>query len=415
MSDDFLATEESLMRRRGAQHRIVDYDPPGWAVWRGSTQSAFTIGIEEELMLLDERDWSLAYCSEEVLAKLPDELRERVSLETHAAVIELTTRPHERVDRAIWELAGLRRRLSAALAELGLRAAGAGTHPSAVWNDSVVTPQPRYQAIEESTRVLARREPTLAMHVHVGIPDPNDAIRALNRMRVHLPLLLALSANSPFWQGRPTGLAATRPSLFGAFPRSGLPRRFRDYRDWADSIESLMTAEAIPDSSYLWWDLRPQPRLGTLEVRIMDAQTSVEDVGALAALVQALVRMEVYDAPAGPWRTNSEELIEENRFLAARDGMDAMLIDPSSGGRIPAVGALEQLLAACRPHAWLLDCERELDSTRALAAENGAAMQLRLACDGDLDQLAASLAERFSPSAQLTYPLRRRKLLSTLT
>ena len=125
--------------------------------------------------------------------------------------------------------------------------------------------------------------------------------------------------------------------------------------------------------------------------------------------------MEVYDAPAGPWRTHADEVIEENRFLAARDGMDAMLINPASGGRIPAVAALEQLLAACRPHAWLLDCEAELDSTRALAAENGAARQLRLARDGDLEQLAEALADSFTPEAQRMYPVWRRNLLSAVT
>ncbi len=403
------------MRRRGVRHRFVEFHPPAWAAWRGTPETPFTVGIEEELMLLDERDWSLVYRSDEVVAELPDDLRDRVSLETHAAVVELTTRPHERIGAAVRDLADLRSRLAQALGELGLRPAAAGTHPSAVWRDSVVTPLPRYRAIAESTRVLARREPTLAMHVHVGIPDAGDAIRALNRMRVHLPMLLALSANSPFWQGRATGLAATRPSLFGAFPRSGLPRRFRDYRDWADTVETLVRAEAIPDFSYLWWDLRLQPRLGTLEVRIMDAQSGIEEVAALAALVQSLVRMEVYDAPAGPWRTHADEVIEENRFLAARDGMDAMLINPASGGRIPAVAGLEQLLAACRPHAWLLDCEAELDSTRALAAENGAARQLRLARDGDLEHLAEALADHFTPGGQRMYPVWRKNLLSAVT
>ena len=158
-----------------------------------------------------------------------------------------------------------------------------------------------------------------------------------------------------------------------------------------------MRAEAIPDFSYLWWDLRLQPSLGTLEVRIMDAQSGVEEVGALAALVQSLVRMEVYDAPAGPWRTHADEVIEENRFLAARDGMDAMLINPASGGRIPAVAALEQLRLACRPHAWQLDCEPELDSTRALGTRGGAERQLAHGVGGDLREVVAGLARAYSP------------------
>jgi carboxylate-amine ligase len=376
----------------------MHYEPPAWAAWRGGLPSSpFTLGIEEEVMLLDARNWSLAYAADDVIAELPPELVGRVSLETHAAVIEVRTGVHTRVDDAVAELAGLRCRLAEALAPRGLRAAAAGTHPMAVWSDSVVSSHPRYRAIEESTRVLARREPTLAMHVHVGVPTPHAAIQVLNRMRVHVPLLLALSANSPFWQGRATGLASTRPSVFGAFPRSGLPRRFRSYRDWTETVDLLMRADAIPDWSYLWWDVRLQPRLGTVEIRIMDAQTRIEDVAALAALVQALVRVELHDPLASPWHTEAAEIIQENRFLAARDGMEALLIDPESGGRLHAVGLLESVVRACEPHAELLGCGRELALARALAAENGAARQLALARDGDLRHLPAELADDFHP------------------
>jgi glutamate---cysteine ligase / carboxylate-amine ligase len=377
----------------------MDFVPPAWAAWRGGLASSpFTLGIEEEVMLLDASDWSLAYAADEVMADLPPDLRERVSLETHAAVMELATGIHTRVADAVDELACLRSRLSAALAPRGLRAASAGTHPTAVWSDSVVSSHPRYRAIEESTRVLARREPTLAMHVHVGVPTPHAAIQVSNRIRVHLPLLLALSANSPYWQGRATGLASTRPSVFGAFPRSGLPRRFRSYRDWTETVDLMMRSGAIPDSSYLWWDVRLQPRFGTVEIRIMDAQTRIDAVAAIAALVQALVRVELSQPLASPWHTEATEIIQENRFLAARDGMDALLIDPESGTRVPAVTLLEAVLEACEPHAELLDSAAELDSARTLAAQNGAARQLAEGRDGDLRRLAAELAAAFSPS-----------------
>jgi glutamate---cysteine ligase / carboxylate-amine ligase len=377
----------------------MDFVPPAWAAWRGGLPSTpFTLGIEEEVMLLDAHDWSLAYAADEVVAELPPDLRERVSLETHAAVIELATGVHTRVADAVAELASLRARLSAALTPRGLRAAAAGTHPMAVWSDSVVSSHPRYRAIEESTRVLARREPTLAMHVHVGVPTPHAAIQVLNRIRVHLPLLLALSANSPYWQGRATGFASTRPSVFGAFPRSGLPRRFRSYRDWTETVDLMMRSGAIPDSSYLWWDVRLQPRFGTVEIRIMDAQTRIEDVGAIAALVQALVRTELSTPLASPWHTEASEIIQENRFLAARDGMDALLITPESGGRVPAVDLLDSVLESCEPHAELLGCLSELASARTLAAQNGAARQVAFAQDGDLRRLTAELAAAFSPA-----------------
>jgi glutamate---cysteine ligase / carboxylate-amine ligase len=374
---------------------------PVWAAWRAGPPSAqFTVGIEEELMLLDPYDWSLAFRSNQVIADLPPGLRDRVTLETHAAVMEIATGVHRRVVDAVAELADLRSQLSGALAGQGLRAAVAGTHPSAVWNDTVLASHPRYRHIDESMRVLARREPTLALHIHVGVATPQAAIRVYNRLRAHLPLLLALSANSPFWQGRATGFASTRTTLFEAFPRSGLPRSFRSYRDWTEAVEPLIGSGAIADPSFLWWDIRLQPRYGTVEVRIMDAQTTVEDVAALAALVQSLARLE-FERPSAEEEFTPVEVIEENRFLAARDGMEALLIDADSGDRIPAIAQLELTLGACRPHAELLGCERELAALRPLAAENGASRQLTDARDGDLRQVSARLARAYQPELPL--------------
>jgi carboxylate-amine ligase len=246
-------------------------------------------------------------------------------------------------------------------------------------------------------RVLARREPTLATHIHIGVATPGAAIGLLNRLRVHLPLLLALSANSPFWQGRATGFASTRTTLFDAFPRTGVPRSFRGYRDWVRTVDALLRSGAIAEPSLLWWDARLQPRLGTVEVRIMDAQTTVQDVGALAALVQSLARFELHrpdrpgtDVPAG-------ELIAENRFLAARDGIEALFIQGDRGERTPAITQLERILDACHRHAERLGCERELAAARALAATSGASRQLAHACDGDLRPVTARLAHGYSP------------------
>ena len=156
--------------------------------------------------------------------------------------------------------------------------------------------RPRHR-LGRGPALLARREPTLATHVHVGVATPRAAVRLLNRLRAHLPLLLALSANSPFWQGRATGFASTRTTLFDAFPRTGVPRSLHGYSDWVRTVDALLRSRAIADPSLLWWDARLQPRLGTVEVRIMDAQTTVEDVGALAALVQSLARSSNSSAP----------------------------------------------------------------------------------------------------------------------
>ena len=149
-------------------------------------------------------------------------------------------------------------------------------------------------------RELARREPTFGLHVHVAVPEPDAALRALNAVRAHLPVLLALSANSPYWQGRDSGLASARTPIFQAFPRTGPPRAFRDYAEYVEAIDVLMRCDAIPEPTFLWWDARLQPRFGTLEVRIMDAQTRVADTAAIAALVQCLVKLEAEREPGEP-------------------------------------------------------------------------------------------------------------------
>jgi carboxylate-amine ligase len=228
-------------------------------------------------------------------------------------------------------------------------------------------------------RELARREPTFALHVHVGIPDPETAVEVANRMRAHLPLLLALSANSPFLRGRETGFASTRTPLFQAFPRVGIPRRFRNYDDWVGAIAPLIDAGAVPESTFFWWDVRLQPRLGTVEIRIMDAQTSIEDLAALAALTQSLVVMEATDRLAPERLVDSPEVLDENRFLAARDGMSAEFVDPRTGSRIPVRELVEEIVDATRLYAARLGCLDELELVLRMAADPPAERQRALA------------------------------------
>jgi carboxylate-amine ligase len=276
------------------------------------------------------------------------------------------------------------------------RAASAGTHPFAVWQDTVVSSGERYQAVYGSMRELARREPTFALHVHVGIPDAEAAIRVVNALRVHLPLLLALSVNSPFWQGRDTGLASARTPLFQAFPRVGIPRRFSGYSDWVETVDLLIRCEAFPEPTFLWWDVRPQPRFGTVEVRILDAQTSVADSAALAALVQCVARLEAERPAPLPRLGHGAEVLEENRFLAARDGMEARLIDADGTRRVPARGLLDALVGECEPHARALGCEEELAHVLELGRCTGAQRQLNLARgEGRLPELVRLLADSF--------------------
>jgi carboxylate-amine ligase len=369
-----------------------------WSAWRPS--APYTIGIEEEVMLLDPEDWSLAQRSDDVLPQLPPELAKHVSAETHQAAIELATDPHRTVRDAIAELRHLRVWLSEELEALGLAVAAAGTHPSALWTETLVSPASRYQVIQRTMADLARREPTFALHVHVGVPDPNVAIRLLNQVRAHLPMLLALSANSPFWQGRATGLASTRTSVFGAFPRTGVPRRFTSYEDWVQTVDTLLRSGAFPEPTFLWWDVRPQPALGTVEVRVMDAQTDLEATAALCALVQSLARLEIEQGYASRALVDAEEVLEENRFLAARDGIEADLLDPEAEMRRPARAQLRRLLDALRPHADALGCRSELERVLALALAPAFLHQLDVAerRGGDLPELTKELAAAFAPT-----------------
>jgi carboxylate-amine ligase len=368
---------------------------PEWSHWHPS--GAYTVGIEEEVMLLDPSDWSLAHEMDELMPRFSEELGGHVTAETHGAAVELATGPHESVDGAADEAAALRAMLAAELVPLGLRAASAGTHPFTLWTDTQISSGARQQLVYGSMRELARREPTFALHVHVGIPDADAAIGVFNRLRSHLPLLLALSANSPFWQGRDTGLASARTPLFQAFPRVGIPRAFHTYDEYVETVDLMMRCGAFPEPTFLWWDVRLQPRFGTLEFRIMDAQATAARTRGLVALVQSIVHLELEQGYNSELLVQSPELLAENRFLAARDGIEARLIDPVAERRVPARMLLASLLDAVRPHAQALGCEAALQSVDAIARETGAAWQRRAAGGPDrLLGLVERLADQYA-------------------
>ena len=370
---------------------------PAWATWNTDGGEGWTLGVEEEVMLLHPGSWSMAHAIDDVLGDAPPDLRAKLCSETHSAAVELNTGVHRTAGEAVADLADLRARLADTLAGLDLAAACSGTHPFAVWSDMRVAAAERHQEVYGSMRALARREPTYALHVHVGVPTPAGAVATLNQVRAHLPLLLALSANSPYWQGRDTGLASARTPLFQAFPRVGIPRVFSSYADWARSVDLLIASGALPDHSYLWWDVRLQPCLGTVEVRIMDAQTTLEQNAALVALVQCLVRLEVLEGHASSRVLHAQEVLEENRFLAARDGVAARLIDPDRGARVPVTEIVADVVEACEPHARDLGCADELALVAPLVEASGAVRQRELAGEEDdhrrlLEGLARSFA-----------------------
>jgi carboxylate-amine ligase len=369
---------------------------PDWAQWRPAHASPqWTLGVEEEVMLLDPSSWALAHVIDDLLPVLSQKLAASAAAETNASTLELATGVHTGLSSAIAEMATLRARLRNEIARSGLRAATAGTHPMSEWQDSRVSGGARYQLLQASLRDLTLREPTFALHVHVGVPDPELAIQVMNRMRVHLPLLLALSANSPFLRGRDTGFASTRTPLFQAFPRVGIPRRYDSYDDWVQAIAPIVNAGAVPESTFFWWDVRPQPRLGTVEIRIMDAQTSLQDVAALVAFTRALVVAEASDRLAPERLISAPEVLDENRFLAARDGMDAEFVDPRTRSRVPARVLVEEMVECTRLHAQRLGCADELLDVLRLAADPPAERQRAAAGAQGLEAAVAGLSDAF--------------------
>jgi carboxylate-amine ligase len=369
---------------------------PAWARWNGSGPR-YTVGVEEEAMLLDAQNLQLRQCADAVHSRLSGATYEHTGLETHAGVLELRTSVHSSVTESVRELTSLRAQVAAALGELGLCGACAGTYPLASGEANRLSGAPRYRALAATLRTLARRSATMALHVHIGVPDPEDAARLLNGLRASVPVLLALSANSPFSEGRDSGFASERTSIFQAFPRTGIPRAFTDYSEYVQAIDLLIGSGAIPDPSFLWWDVRLQPALGTVEVRVMDAQTDLKDTAALVALVLALARAELEDpapAPVGP-----PEVLAENRFLAARDGVGARLIDPHTGRRETLGGVVQSMLDRCRPHAEDLACAAELGAVSDLTFINGARRQRQRVHEAGLSATVVMLAEHFEGSS----------------
>ncbi|MFT4048786.1 MAG: YbdK family carboxylate-amine ligase [Solirubrobacterales bacterium] len=370
---------------------------PAWSSWGGGKFPDWTVGIEEEVMLLNTQDLTLAQSIDYVLRTVSPNLAERLTAETHGSAVELATGVNEKVSEAVNDLHDVRTRLKRELEPLALKVASSGTHPQAVWYQTVISSGERYQGLYGSMRELARREPTFALHVHVGIGDEESAIRLYNRMRAHVPLLLALSANSPYWQGRDTGLASARTPLFQAFPRVGIPLKFDDYADYVETVDLMIRADCFPEPTYLWWDVRPQPRFGTIEIRTMDAQIDSETTASLVALVQSVAKLEIEEGFYSEKQLSVQEALNENRFLAARDGFDAELIDADTSTRVPIAQLLPRLVEAARPHAQELGCEAELEALIDTDFRTGAQRQREIVRSGaSLTELVGTLAQQFA-------------------
>jgi glutamate---cysteine ligase / carboxylate-amine ligase len=348
------------------------------------TGPSFTIGIEEELMILDAETLALANAIEAVLEEYGE--NDDVKPELLEPVLEIATAPHPDTRAAGEQLRALRRGVSEAARRRGLVLGSAGTHPIARWEEQRVSSRPRYRELISALRFVARQEIIFGLHVHVGIDDAEKAIHIANGMRVHVPILFALAANSPFWRADQTGFASTRMPIFRAFPRVGIPPHYDGWEDYERRIGFMVESGVIEDYTFLWYDVRPHPNFGTVEIRAMDAQTRVEHTLALAALIQAMVKelAEHYEAGRELGRY-PYEMLDENKWLAARHGMEGELVDLPERRLVSAKDLARRLYDRLREHAQDLGSDAEFEGVEDILQHGNGAQRQRVVYEANHD------------------------------
>ena len=344
----------------------------------------FTLGIEEELMILDPGDgYRLANAITDLIDGAPDGDLKPELLE---CVLEIATRPSANTAEAGTQLRGLRKQASAAAAKHGLQIGSAGTHPFGLWEDQRISAAERYRNLVAELKFVARQELIFGLHVHVGLDDREKAIHVANGMRVHVPILTALGANSPYWRGDDSGLASARVPIFRAFPRIGIPPVYKDWQDYEDRIAFMGESGVIRDYTYLWFDVRPHPTLGTVEIRATDGQTRVEHTLALAALIQAMVRELALHFESGQKLAEYPyEMLDENKWAAARHGRHGELVDLPTTDRVPTRELARRLYDRLRDHAVDLGSVNEFDCLVELIDEGTGADRQRVVYEANQD------------------------------
>ena len=298
---------------------------------------SFTLGIEEEYQTVDPVTRDLrSHIATEMLAQGKVRLEERVKAEMHTSVVEVGTRVCRTIEEAREDLYQLRREMIKLAREHDLVLVAGATHPFADWRTQEIYPDPRYHQVVKDLQLVARSNLIFGLHVHVGVEDREAAIRIMNSMRYFLPHILALSSNSPFWMGLQTGFKSYRSKVFERFPRTGIPDVFANWSDYETFVNLLVKTGCIDNGKKIWWDIRPHPYFDTLEVRVCDIPMRLDETVAIAALIQATVAI-LYKLHASnkSYRIYGRALISENKFRAARYGLDGMLIDFGKEEEVP--------------------------------------------------------------------------------
>ena len=342
----------------------------------GLLDGQFTLGIEEEFQIVHAETRELRSYVSQILEEgsLNAILRERVRPEMHQSVIETGTGICRDIKQAKDEICELRGSLKVLAEKGGMRIVAAGTHPFSDWKKQEITDADRYRTIVEDLQDVARANLIFGLHVHVGIKDKDVAMALTNQVRYFLPHILALSTSSPFWLGRPSGLKSIRSEIFKRFPRTGIPGHFDSYARFQRYVDTLIKTGCIDNAKKIWWDVRPHPFFDTVEIRICDMTTRIDDTLAIAALIQAVMG-KLYLLYRRNWafREYSRELIEENKWRAVRYGLDGQLIDFGKQEQVPVRHLVEELLEFVQETADIFKSQDELDRIRGILKEGTSA------------------------------------------
>src|SRR5438105_12734986 len=338
----------------------------------------FTLGIEEEFAIVDPETRELRSHIHEILDDGKVTLKEQIKPEMHQSVVELGTEICRDIDDARTHVTELRSRLAALAGRSKLKIASVGTHPFSHWRDQLITKGERYQEIVKDMQLLARANLIFGLHVHVGIPDRDSAIQVMNQTRYFLPHVYALSVNSPFWVGRNTGLKGYRLKVFERFPRTGIPDSFESLSEYEDFCKLLVKTGCIDNPKKIWWDIRLHPFFDTLELRVCDAQSRVDDTLAIAALLQAIIsKLFKLLRQNTTFRVYRRRLLDENRWRATRYGIDGKLIDFGREAAVETRSLINELLEFVSTEVEELGSEREMAHIERIMREGtGADRQL---------------------------------------
>jgi carboxylate-amine ligase len=343
-----------------------------------ATNHTFTLGIEEEFAIVDPVTRELRSHIQEILEGGRVLLKEQIKPEMHQSVVELGTEICSSISHAREHVVELRSKLASLAGKAGLRIASAGTHPFSHWRDQLITEGERYKEIVRDMQQLARANLIFGLHVHVGIPNRESAIQVMNQARYFLPHIYALSANSPFWIGRDTGLKGYRLKVFERFPRTGIPDAFESLSEYEDFCKLLVKTGCIDNPKKIWWDIRLHPFFDTLEMRVCDAQSRVDDTLAIAALIQAVIaKLYKLLRHNTTFRVYRRRLLDENRWRASRYGIEGKLIDFGREAEVETRTLLNELLEFVSTEVEELGSKREIEHIERIMREGtGADRQL---------------------------------------